>query len=156
MSGYSTATPRACTTISPLITSAPVNRTEPLASKSPPFRKPLSSGNEKRSPWKTTGPLMFEAITRGLRITTSASVNSIVPWSPGASGVPVIHTSMTTEPSTDICGDSTDSGRRPGVPVIHTFRAVASPKITLPPIRTGTPAPNSTSSNDSTPPAIDR
>ena len=153
--GYSTATPRAWKVTSPPPTAKPVIVRAPLASSEPPFREPVNRGIEIRSPSNRIGPVMSDAITRGSRITISASSSSTRPTRRGAAGEPVTRRSRVATPSTDIAGDSTESGRRPGVPVIHTSRSVAPAKLTLPPIMTGTPALNSTSSNVSTPPAID-
>ena len=127
----------------------------PLASSEPPFSEPVNPGIEMRLSSNRIGPLMSEAITRGSRITISASSRSMRPVTRGAAGGPVIHRSRAAAPSTAIDGDNTESGRSPGVPVIHTPSSGVPTKLMVPPIETGTPALNSTSSKRSTPSAID-
>ena len=139
-------TPRAWTVSSPPVTATPATVTVPLASRTPPFSVPVSPGTTMRSPSKRIGPAMSEAITRGLRITISPASRSTRPTTRGASGVPLTRRSSVAMPSTDSCGDSTENGRRPGVPVSVTSRVVVSPKVTLPPTTTGSPALKATSS----------
>ena len=76
------------------------------------------------------GPVMPEAMRRGSRTTISASSRSMRPLRRGAAGVPVSARSTVATPSIDTCGDSTDSGRKPGVPVIHTLNSVPGAKLT--------------------------